>query len=234
MAASLQYLGWVAWCRDGSGLNEAIDHYQKALTIYRQIGDRTGISFCYADLALAISELGNYELASQYGREALAMAKEMGDIHFIIHNLYTLGTTACGLDDLQTSRTYLTEALHLAWETRLLYLAMSILYFFAMLLVKESHGAVGVEPFDPQKKTKALELLAMVIGHPATWQPIKDRAARLQAELETELPPEVIAAARARGKSRQLEEVVVELLREAGIGLGRPDALTLDKKEQYS
>ena len=55
----------------------------------------------------------------------------------------------------------------------------------------------------------------MIIGHPATWQTIKDRAARLQAQLEADLPREVVTAAQERGKSRQLAEVVAELVGDA-------------------
>ncbi len=103
----------------------------------------------------------------------------------------------------------------MAWETQKLELAMNTLFYFATLLVKESDLAATPEPFDPQKKTKALELLALVIGHPAPWQAIKDRAARLQAQLEADLPPEVVTAAQERGKSRPLAEVVAEMVGEA-------------------
>jgi predicted ATPase/DNA-binding XRE family transcriptional regulator len=212
VAVSRGFLGWVAWCMGESGLSQAIAHYQKALTICRQIGYRTGISVNCGDLAVALGEFRNYDLAIQYGLEGLAVAKEIGEIRYITYNLYGLGAATCGLGNLQASRIYLAEALHLAWKAQHIDNIMNILFYFATLLVKESHGRAGPELFDPQKKTKALELLAMVIGHPAPWQPIKDRAARLQAQLEAELPPEVVAAALERGKSRPLAEVVVEML----------------------
>jgi tetratricopeptide (TPR) repeat protein len=214
VAISLGYLGWVAWCMGGSGLSEAIDQYQKALAIYRQIGARMDISTSCGDLAVAIGESGNYELAIQYGLEGLAVAKEISEIRYITYNLYGLGAATCSLGHLQAGRNYLTEALHLAWEAQHIDNIINILFYFATLLVKESHGAASPELFDPQKKTKALELLALVIGHPAPWQPIKDRAARLLAELEADLPPEVVAAAQERGKSRPLVEVVAELVGE--------------------
>ena len=50
--------------------------------------------------------------------------------------------------------------------------------------------------------------------HPATSQVYKDMTARLLAELEAELPPEIFVATQARGQSRRLEEVVVEILGE--------------------
>ena len=215
VAISLGFLGWGAWCIGESAVSQAIDYYQKALTICRQIGYRTGISVSCGDLAVAIGESGNYELAIQYGLEGLAMAKEIGERRYITYNLYGLGAANCGLGHLQSSRNYLTEALHLAWEAQHIDNITNILFYFARLLVKESHGTASPELSDPQKKTKALELLVMVIGHPAPWQPIKDRAARLQVPLEVELPPEVVTAAQERGQNRPLAEVVAEFLGEA-------------------
>ena len=62
------------------------------------------------------------------------------------------------------------------------------------------------------EKERALELLALVLHHPLSWQWTKDRAAPLVAELEAELSPEVVAAAQARGQARDLEATVAELL----------------------
>jgi hypothetical protein len=81
-----------------------------------------------------------------------------------------------------------------------------------MLLGKEGKMSASHEQLDDQNKAKAIELLAIVIDHPAPWSVIKDRAARLQARLETELPPEVISTAKAQAKNRTLAEVVAEML----------------------
>jgi hypothetical protein len=62
----------------------------------------------------------------------------------------------------------------------------------------------------------ALELLALVIGHRLSWQMAKDQAAPLVAELEAELPPEVVAVAWERGQARDLDATVAELLVELG------------------
>jgi tetratricopeptide (TPR) repeat protein len=204
-------LGWVAFF-GGIHLSEAFEHYHKALAMFREHGYRLGISQCCGDLALVTGESGDYELAMQYGREGLAKAREIRFNNVIIYNLCGLGAAACGLGDLQTSRNYLTEALLLGWETRILGQLMNALFYFAALLVKESNLAASTEPSDLQKKTRALELLAIVLGHPATWQPIKDRAARLQAEIEAGLARDNTTTATAPGQSRPLEEVVTEML----------------------
>lgn len=51
-----------------------------------------------------------------------------------------------------------------------------------------------------------------VAQHPATWQPIRERAARLALMVEADLPAEVARAARAHGADRPLATVVAELL----------------------
>jgi hypothetical protein len=56
----------------------------------------------------------------------------------------------------------------------------------------------------------ALELLALILCHPASWPWAKDRAAPLVAQLEAELPPDVVAAAQERGRARDLEVTVAE------------------------
>ena len=62
------------------------------------------------------------------------------------------------------------------------------------------------------KAELAVEPLALALNHPATRQIDRDRAQGLLDELESELPPEVLAAATARGRNRELEKVVAEIL----------------------
>jgi hypothetical protein len=61
---------------------------------------------------------------------------------------------------------------------------------------------------------QAIELLALVLHHPASEQETKDRAKHLLAELESGLPPESISAAQARAKARSLDAVAEEILNE--------------------
>ena len=63
---------------------------------------------------------------------------------------------------------------------------------------------------------RALELVAMVLHHPMSCQWAKDRAVPLIVELEADLPPEAVTAARERGRARDLDATVVELLEELG------------------
>jgi hypothetical protein len=69
------------------------------------------------------------------------------------------------------------------------------------------------------RESEAVDLLAVVLQHPASEQtflttpvPIQHEAERLRAELEATLPPEEYASAWQVGMSRKLEDVVAELL----------------------
>jgi hypothetical protein len=59
---------------------------------------------------------------------------------------------------------------------------------------------------------RALELLGLVLNHPATDSEINDHCGPLLDELTAELPSEIVEAAMERGKSQGLDDVVRELL----------------------
>ena len=140
------------------------------------------------------------------------MAQEIGINGFVIYNLYILGAAACGQGDFQASRNYLLEALKLSRATEYHTHTMNIFFFFALLLEKESHSAAGPERSRPPKRLKALELLAFVIDRPVTWQPIRDRAARLKAGIEAELAMDDATTTKTQGQRRTLDEIMTELL----------------------
>ena len=172
----MSFLGWVAWCKGEAKLAEASAYHQKALAIYREIGHRRNLAMCLGDLTLTVSEMGEYEQAIQYGREGLALTEAMGHLDLMAYNLYALGAAACGLGDFQTSRDYLLKSVKISWDAQIIDHTTIALFYFAIVLAKESDLAEVTEPIKLQQKARALELVALVIHHPACWQPIKDRA----------------------------------------------------------
>lgn len=212
LAEVASFLGWAAWCQGAARLEQAAAYQKQALAISREIGHRRLVTMSIADLALTFTELGQYEQASQYSREGLAMATEIGHLDHMAYNLVCLGAAACGLNDFQASRDYLIKSLKISWQTQIVTHATVALFYFAMLLSKESDWAGVTESLKLQQKIRALELLALVITHPACWQPIKDRALYLQAQLESAVPPDLASAARIRAKDHKLEEIIPEIL----------------------
>jgi hypothetical protein len=59
---------------------------------------------------------------------------------------------------------------------------------------------------------QALELLGVVIDHPATWQGVRLRAERLQAKVEAALTEDEVTAAELRAQENGVDGVVAELL----------------------
>ena len=66
---------------------------------------------------------------------------------------------------------------------------------------------------------RAVELLAFVVAHPFTSHHARQPMIRLLAKLEGEQSPEVFASAAARGRNRQLDEVIAEIASEDTPGI---------------
>ena len=60
----------------------------------------------------------------------------------------------------------------------------------------------------------ALELLLIVLNHPASFQETKNRAAHLRVELEAQLTSQQVEAAQARAQAKTFEAVVDEVLKQ--------------------
>ena len=58
---------------------KAIEYYEQALKISREIGDRRGEGNDLGNLGIAYSDLGEPRKAIEYYEQALKIAKEIGD-----------------------------------------------------------------------------------------------------------------------------------------------------------
>jgi predicted ATPase/DNA-binding SARP family transcriptional activator len=203
VADSLEYLGFNA-LYGFREYDEAKQLLQESLAIYEEIGDLYGMAValqCLGDLA---DLLGEYAEATQLAQRSLELAKKWRDATHVLMCLRVLGRAACGLGDLEGARRYLHQALGHALEMALTERAIPwVLASFdgiAMLLAGEG------------ERERALEILTLVIHHPASMEAARDIAAPLVAKLEAELPPDVVAAASERGRAQGLEATVAELL----------------------
>jgi tetratricopeptide (TPR) repeat protein len=153
------------------------------------------------DLAEAANALGDHGQAEQYVRQAFRILPE-GEVDYDRGSweYRNLGNAACGLGNYRDARKYLHRSLELAISGLMPSRHLLTLVGVARVLAKQGD------------RERALELLALVVNHRFSWQMAKDQAAPLISELEAELPPEVVAAAWERGKARDLEATVDELL----------------------
>jgi len=70
---------------------------------------------------------------------------------------------------------------------------------------------------------RAVELLALVLHHPAAVEETRDKARRRFDELSDGLPPAALEAAQARGRVRDLGATMAELSAELGPAVHRPN-----------
>jgi tetratricopeptide (TPR) repeat protein len=240
IALSLSGLGWVAWHQgkhekvkqlfeqclaisrevgnqrgmadplyrlalDAAGLEESGEAKQmlmEGLAILREIGYLRRAENVLGDSSEMTSVLDEYAEAIQVAQESLVPAQELDNLLGMSRSFRVLGEAACGLGDFTGAREHFRKCLEAVATIRALYYLLLALVKTAALLAVEGEGE------------RALELLTLVLHHPASWQRTRDRAASLVAELEAELPPAVAAAAWERGRARDLSATVAELLDE--------------------
>jgi predicted ATPase/DNA-binding SARP family transcriptional activator len=193
--------------RDACGLGEyerGKQLYGESLALFQNVGSLQGMAWVLGDLSELATVLGEYAEATQLARESLALDEKLGYPVQIAWASRVLGNAARELGDLELARRYLRQALEIGMSVRATAPALLTVVGIAALLAGEG------------KKEWAAELLALVLGHPYTWQWTKDRAAPLVAELEAELSPDRLRAAQERGRARDLDATAGELLAELG------------------
>jgi hypothetical protein len=120
-------------------------------------------------------------------------------------SLGLLGYVVLRLNNRPQAQHYIRENLQIAAETGMFLPQMTALTGMALLLA------------DQGDKERAVELytLALQNGHVANSRWFEDVVGRHIAAISQTLPPEVVAAAQARGKARNLQATLKELLAES-------------------
>ncbi|MBN1666515.1 MAG: tetratricopeptide repeat protein, partial [Anaerolineales bacterium] len=143
--------------------------------------------------------LENYAQAEDYYEESLAYSRRSGDRKSMVYTLDSLGGLALVQKDLSQARRYYFEALSIAQELELLPVVVDLLCGIAELLAESA-----------QTET-ALELLAFAGQHPAADRQTAAKAQGLLESLSAALPPELAAAAQARGRQQELEQILARV-----------------------
>lgn len=179
---------------------EARDYFEQNLAIRQAIGDRWGEAIALHNLLHF--KLKEYEAAKIRFQDSLAISKIIYTLHMVTATSMWLGVTAMEQEDYSGARSHLTEALKIAYENGGFGRVMDTLYRWGELLRREGRAE------------QAVEYLAFAQHHQATDDRVKEGANEVLAELAVHLPPAVMAAAQARGQSRTLEALVLEILAE--------------------
>jgi tetratricopeptide (TPR) repeat protein len=198
VATALVNLGFMAL---GQGRYVEVKTFEReALTLFRELGFPMGEAVALNNWGVACYLLGEYAEARPLLVDCLAVCREFGHRHIAAHALATLGGVAGALGEYRAAWEHTREALQIAQEVGSVSALLNGLVGAAGLLARQAD------------RERAAEVAALILQHAAANQQTKNRAAELLAELETQLPAPVIAAAQERGRARKLEAVAADIL----------------------
>lgn len=197
IATSLNNLGAVAWFRND--YPAAARHFQKSLELYQEIGNRWGEGASLNNLGGVAEAQGDYVAAARYFEASLAIRREIGDRGGITSCLVNLGHAAVGAGDERAAHQRYREALAEGKAIGALPLELEALVGLAGLYARSGESA------------RSAELIGLALGHPASDSDVAKRAEPVLAALRASLPEGELEVALARGKARDLEQVVAEM-----------------------
>jgi tetratricopeptide (TPR) repeat protein len=180
---------------------EARAALEESIMLNMSVSDRWGLAFAYRGLGLIAQAQGEHMQAVNIFRRSLDMLTELGARPDVARLLAEMSRSVFALGDEAEAERAWRESLRIANETRGAWVALEALVGIASVQAKRGECK------------QALELLLIVLNHPASIQETKDRAARLHAELEAQLTSSQIEAVQAHVGEKTLESVVKELLR---------------------
>jgi len=187
--------------------------YEESLTLHKEIGDQLAMGRLYSHLGDVALAMHDYEEAGERHRQALARYRDVGvywkEEPVVIGgcwgvpvSLQTLGDIALAMGNHREAKEYYRQALEMATTKPYGELRLHVLLGPARLLARDG----DVE--------RAVELAALALHDPASIEETKGKAQVLLDELQAELPPAVFVAAQERGRARDLDATVAELLAE--------------------
>jgi tetratricopeptide (TPR) repeat protein len=181
--------------RDARAYGEA------SLALARDTGLRLRVGDALVLLGRAAMVEEAYDEARRRLQQALAVFREIGASADVGWSHAILAHAALGLSEPAQMRRHLRQALRAAKETGDILLGLSVLPAAALWLADrgDAEGAV--------------ELYALASRHPfvAKSQWFEDVAGRQIAAVGVSLPADVVAAAKERGRARDLETTAEEL-----------------------
>jgi serine/threonine protein kinase/tetratricopeptide (TPR) repeat protein len=184
-------------------LVQAKNDFAAGVALARQTGDRAKIAQTLSNLGEVVRIQGQFAEARAVLDESLRISEEIGNRYSISNIHMNLGQVEVALGNDAAAHQHFYRALSIGRE-----IAAIPIQLGAILGLIRSVAQTGQTEY-------ALELLGMVIHHPA-YSPDYDETLRqpFYEELKAKHPPEVTAAAIERGKALALEAAIERILSE--------------------
>jgi tetratricopeptide (TPR) repeat protein len=180
--------------------DEARAALEENVALNSSIGFDWGLGIAYRGLGKVAQAQGKHQDAVEMFNKSLDTFRNLGASWFVARVLTEKGGSLLALGNETESRGVWREALTIAIDIHGMPVALEALVGFASLQAKQGDTK------------RALELLLLVLEHPASLQVTKNRAIALQAELEAQLPPAYIETIRIHAQGKTFESVVNGLL----------------------
>jgi tetratricopeptide (TPR) repeat protein len=173
---------------------------EENVTLNGSIGFVWGLGTAYRGLGIVAQAQGKHHQAVDMFRKSLDTFTGLGGNWWVARVLADMSWSIFALgNDIDAERIW-RESLRIAAETHGHPVALEALVGLASLHAKR--GAM----------VDALDLLLIVLNHPASLQETKDRAARLRTDLEAQLTPQQVTSARERAQAKTLDAAIDEAL----------------------
>jgi predicted ATPase/DNA-binding CsgD family transcriptional regulator len=147
--------------------DEARQHYQTSYALREKFNDPEGMAVALNHLGKLAWAEGNYAEAKLHYQRSLGLYQNIGDKGGLAGALLGLGLADCKLEDDHSARQHFYGALHTALEARLMPLVMTVIVSIVELFPESWSQAL------------AIELLILVIDHPASDYETRERAQHL-------------------------------------------------------
>ena len=172
------------------------------MTLYKSIGNKQGVAIALNNLGFIAYREGDLAVSKKLLQESLVLRREAGFPRGIAVALNNLGHVAAALQEYPTCKTYYHDSLKITSNIQAHPLMLAALGGLAVPLVREG------------KVEQALELLFLVLHHPASNKETQDRAIECLSKLKEDIPAEVFTTIQAQVKDqpRQLDGIIAELL----------------------
>jgi predicted ATPase/transcriptional regulator with XRE-family HTH domain len=196
IAYGLNFLGQSALAL--SRFDEARDALEESVELNTSVGARWNLGHAFQGLGAVAQAQGEQQRAAHLFRKAIDTFTEIGGLFYIGQSLAHLGQCLFALgNDAEAERIW-RESLRISAEIRGMPVVLEALVGIASLQAKRG------------ETQSALELLVIVLNHPACDQETKNRAEQLRDKLEAQLAQQQVEAIQTRAHRKPIDQVVAE------------------------
>jgi predicted ATPase/transcriptional regulator with XRE-family HTH domain len=185
--------------------DEARAALEESVALSMSTGARWTLGSAYLGLGAVAQAQGEHQQAVATYRKSVETFAELGGRYYMVQGLAEMGRSLFALGNEAEAQRLWRESLRIATEIHGTPVALEALAGFASLQAKQGNTQ------------RALELLLIVLNHPASFQETKSRAAYLRAELEARLTRHQIEATEARVQVTNFEAAAAEVLKQANL-----------------